>query len=640
MHVATPLRQNDIGQWELKLLQQTEPLQRLLIIDRLAAYFAYTNLQRAEELLEEQQAILDKHDYPDYRLNLFLHKATVENQRYRYQEANLLFSEAIKLLEERGDVKQQAETYIDTAGPLMNLERLEDCASVLEKASRLLRTFPDRGLAARIICREGFISLHVGNYSQAIEQFLEAEKQIAGLDRPLEIKDFYFLILVHSGLGKVHERNDEHEKSVRSYLKAVHMCESLQMTTRLSWHYLNVGTGYMAMQEPENAELYFQKAIEASDDANQHPRASAYGNLGYCYLEKERYEEALDLFNRAEQLYKAISEHDYNNFSVIEGWRGRLYSELNRQDEALEHLAQAYEYASKSGDNKQLSNVCKEMASFYAGLKEYKNAYEFQLMHDKFAERHLQQTNQRKQMELEIKYEADKKKQEAELLRLQATRLQLKALRAQMNPHFMYNALNSIQNFITSNDTTAAAKYLAKFAMLMRKSLEYSDLEIISLEKEIGFLEEYLFINQKLRFEDRLSYEIIVDDDIEEDILGVPTMIVQPYVENAIEHGLRPKQNGKVTVRFSLLADDAILCIVEDNGIGREKARQLRMQDSRYQNHRSRGTRITEQRLQILNNSKDNEFFVRTTDLREDKTGEALGTKVEIRIPVMDIPVK
>ena len=204
----------------------------------------------------------------------------------------------------------------------------------------------------------------------------------------------------------------------------------------------------------------------------------------------------------------------------------------------------------------------------------------------------------------------------------------------------MYNALNSIQNFITSNDTTAAAKYLAKFAMLMRKSLEYSDLEIISLEKEIGFLEEYLFINQKLRFEDRLSYEIIVDDDIEEDILGVPTMIVQPYVENAIEHGLRPKQNGKVTVRFSLLADDAILCIVEDNGIGREKARQLRMQDSRYQNHRSRGTRITEQRLQILNNSKDNEFFVRTTDLREDKTGEALGTKVEIRIPVMDIPVK
>ena len=81
------------------------------------------------------------------------------------------------------------------------------------------------------------------------------------------------------------------------------------------------------------------------------------------------------------------------------------------------------------------------------------------------------------------------------MLKLQATKLQLKALRAQMNPHFMYNALNSIQNFITSNEITFAAKYLAKFAKLMRQSLDYSDLEIISLEKEIEFLEDYLFIN-------------------------------------------------------------------------------------------------------------------------------------------------
>ncbi|MCB0583765.1 MAG: histidine kinase, partial [Phaeodactylibacter sp.] len=227
-----------------------------------------------------------------------------------------------------------------------------------------------------------------------------------------------------------------------------------------------------------------------------------------------------------------------------------------------------------------------------------------------------------------------------ELLRLQATRLQLKALRAQMNPHFMYNALNSIQNYITSNEITSAAKYLAKFAQLMRRSLEYSDLEIISLEKEIEFLEDYLFINEKLRFEDRLKYEIIIDEEIEEDILGVPTMIVQPYVENAIEHGLRTKQDGLIRVLFFLYDEDTILCVVEDNGIGREKARQLRMKDPQYHNHRSRGTNITEKRLEILHNSKDKDSFVHTIDLKDEKTGDATGTRVEIMIPIMEIQVK
>jgi LytS/YehU family sensor histidine kinase len=223
------------------------------------------------------------------------------------------------------------------------------------------------------------------------------------------------------------------------------------------------------------------------------------------------------------------------------------------------------------------------------------------------------------------------------LLRLQAAKLQLKALRAQMNPHFLFNALNSIQNYITSNEVTNAAKYLARFAKLMRQSLEYSDLEVVSLEKEIAFLSDYLYINEKLRFEDRLSYKIIVDDEIEEDITGVPTMIVQPYVENAIEHGLRNKESGNIRVDFSLYNEDTILCVVEDDGIGRDKARQMHLNDGRYKNHRSRGTAITEQRLQLLYNSREKKVYVHTIDLRDEETGEALGTRVEIKIPIIDV---
>ncbi len=630
---------DDFQQLELKLQQQKDPLQRLLLIDQLAKRYVFTNIQRAEILLQEQKRILDQCDYPDFQLNFHLNVANIENQLYHYQSAEEHFLKAIELLEERGTIKQQAEAMIDYTGTLINMERMDEATEMLEKVNRLLKHFPERGLAARIICREGFVYLHYANYSGAIELLLEADKLINTLDRPLELKDYYFLTLIHSGLGKIYERNDEHDKSVEAYRKVVRMCESMQMRTRLAWHFLNVGNGYLAMSDLISAREYFYKAINIGDDTSERAKASAYANLGFCYYEEQQYEEALEYFERAESIYQSISADDYYNLSIIEAWRGRLYSELGKKEETLEHFALAYSYASAGEDYRQLSNISKDIANFYADQEDYKSAYEYQLLYNRFSEQYTEQVNKRKQVELDVKYEASKKKQEAELLQLQATRLQLKALRAQMNPHFMYNALNSIQNFITSHDVSSAAKYLAKFALLMRQSLEYSDLEIISLEKEVQFLEDYLLINQKLRFEDRMTYEIFLDDEIEEDILGVPTMIVQPYVENAIEHGLRSKKNGKVSVRYSLQDEDTILCVVEDNGVGRERARQIRLQDTRYQNHRSRGTRITEQRLQILHSSKGKNGLVTTIDLK-DKQGNSLGTRVEIKIPIMEIQVK
>ena len=564
----------------------------------------------------------------------------VNNQQYAFEHARQEFLEAISLLQERGTVKQQAEAYIDYAGVCMNLDDMEGASQYLDMASRLLKNFPDEGLLARIICREGFMSLHYANYSKAIELLLAADKKITTLNRGLDLKDYYFLTLIHSGLGKIYEVNDDPEKSVMAYLKVVNMSEAMEMRTRISWHYLNVGTAYIALEEYASAEPYFRKAIETSDDMSQFARASAYANMGYCFLEKQAYTETLEYFDRAEDLYRDSAENEFYNFALIESWRGRLYAETNQEKLAIKHFAKAYEYAQAISNFKLLANLCRDIATFYAEKRDYKNAYEYQLLNEKFGEKYIEQANLRRQSELEVKYEAEKKKHEMELLRLQATKLQLKALRAQMNPHFLFNALNAIQNFITSNDIVSATKYLARFAQLMRQSLDYSDMEIISLEKEIAFIRDYLQINEKLRFKDRLRFDIIVDDDIEEDILGVPTMIVQPYVENAIEHGLRSRENGFVEVKFSLIDDHTILCTIRDNGIGRRAARMQRLQDPQFQNHRSRGTSITEKRLQILHQSKADEVFVETIDLYDPETGEVQGTMVKVKIPVFEIQLK
>lgn len=627
---------------ETKLARQTDDAQRVYLLDLLASHFTFTNIRKAQVFLGKQQEILDRVDMPDFRLNYHWNNALIENQLYNFKLAEFSFKDALAIIEERGDANQQAEIYIDFAGTCMNLGQESLAEQFLEKAAKLLDAFPDKRLEVRLICREGFLNLQTANFSKAIELFLEAEKNASHLQENLRLKDYYFFTLIHSGLGTVYEKNDEPRKGVRSYLKAVEMCESMNLRTRLSWHYLNVGNTFLAINAEDKAERYFKKAIRSTDDNSSHTRASAYANLGYCYFRNQRYDQALELYNRAEQLYKDKNEDDYFNFANIELWRAYVQEDLGRKKKALKHYFAALDHAKKATDYRQLSAILKEIASYYANDENYKEAYDYQVLHDQAAEQYMQQINTRKIYELEVKYEAEKKEAEAELLRLQATRLQLKALRAQMNPHFMYNALNSIQNFMTSNEVGTAAKYLAKFAQLMRQSLEYSDLEIISLEKEILFLKDYLTINAKLRFEDRLTYRIDVDDEIEEDILGVPTMIVQPYVENAIEHGLRNRKNGLVTVTFTLSEDEEqVICIVEDNGIGREATQLMKEQDPQFQNHRSLGTRITEDRLELLNKSRGEKgVFVKTIDLKDEKTGRALGTRVEIKVPIVEIQVK
>jgi LytS/YehU family sensor histidine kinase len=343
------------------------------------------------------------------------------------------------------------------------------------------------------------------------------------------------------------------------------------------------------------------------------------------------------MLSKAEDLFVDLGEKNSENLVSIEIWRGQIARKNKEDKKAEHHLLRAYKMAAKSSDLKRLSFISKELASFYAASGSFKLAYSYESLHADYTEKYVEELNRHKIWELEAKYDFERRKQEAELLILQANRLQLKALRAQMNPHFLYNALNSIQHFITSNDMTHAAKYLAKFAKLMRQSLEFSDVEVISLDKEIEFLENYLFINEKLRFAEKLSYKVIVSDDLEEDLIGVPAMIVQPYLENAIEHGLRSKKEGLLEVTFLPFNEQCIQCIIQDNGIGREKALALQKDSSSFQHHKSKGTLITEQRLHLLHKSLGTLPAVKIIDLKDETTGIPRGTRVEVLIPLMEL---
>ncbi len=204
---------------------------------------------------------------------------------------------------------------------------------------------------------------------------------------------------------------------------------------------------------------------------------------------------------------------------------------------------------------------------------------------------------------------------------------QLTALKAQMNPHFMYNALNSIQALILQHDTENSNLYLGKFSSLMRNVLDSSGKEFITLQEELDILELYLSL-EKLRFGDDFVYLLHVEENIDRHALCIPPILLQPFVENAIKHGLLHKR-GMKRLKISFYIDSDLVCEIEDNGVGRKRAHEIKERSSIR--HRSFSTEATSERIQLLNHMGEAKFSVTTIDLEVD--GAPTGTLVRLTIP-------
>lgn len=207
--------------------------------------------------------------------------------------------------------------------------------------------------------------------------------------------------------------------------------------------------------------------------------------------------------------------------------------------------------------------------------------------------------------------------------------LEKRLLRAQVNPHFLFNALSSIQHFITTNDKVSALKYLSKFSMLLRQMLEQSAHIQVVLAEEIKLLNNYLEL-EALRFGPKFSFSVEAGPGVDVYNTEVPILLVQPYVENAILHGLSPKQGaGRLTVLFSD-AGAHTACTIRDNGIGRRASEALKA--AHHPKRISRGMAITEKRLAMLYPNAAGFIPVQIRDLY-DETGAAAGTEVSVFIP-------
>jgi Histidine kinase/Y_Y_Y domain len=221
-----------------------------------------------------------------------------------------------------------------------------------------------------------------------------------------------------------------------------------------------------------------------------------------------------------------------------------------------------------------------------------------------------------------------KKIQRTANIRNQVATSQLTALKAQMNPHFMYNTLNSIQDLILQNDIKNTNYYLSRYSTLMRKILESSDSNEIDLSEEIEILQLYMEL-EKLRFGNEFTFAITVPGDIDTGHIRIPSMIIQPFVENAIKHGLLHKKGEKKLQIVFERIDASLLCTIKDNGIGREKAAEIKSRAPLAP--RSFALKATERRLELVNMGRKHKIILKIIDNHDNNT--AAGTEVQILIP-------
>jgi len=394
--------------------------------------------------------------------------------------------------------------------------------------------------------------------------------------------------------------------------------------------------------------------------------------ISWNYYLMRQYDTSVAWYNRC--LENGLLTHDYKMAANVYGNMGTIYRDLKDYKKALYFYGKSSGYAYPEKDWSNLSWVYFDMSKMFALMGEYKKAYESHILYKQYSDSVGARNYSSGLADARMRYETDAKEKELEVLSLKLERqryftwgsvtliilallvgfllfrqtlinnkrrisemnrkiseITQANLRQQMNPHFIFNTLNSIQYYMYQHDKIATNNYLTKFSSLMRKTLENSQHTAIPIKDELDALGLYLEL-ETLRFKEKFHYSIHVDEEIDTLIYKIPTMLIQPYVENAICHGLINKE-GKGYLRIDLnLHNDHIACIIEDDGIGREAAMELKR--NKNENHNSLGTRITESRLNLVNTLYGTSMKVIYTDLK-DHFDRPNGTRVEIQIPIM-----
>jgi len=477
-----------------------------------------------------------------------------------------------------------------------------------------------------------------------------------------------------NGIGNLYQTLEQYDLAILQFKRALKLEEELGNKLGLAINHQNIGHCLEEKGDLEAALENYRKSLAYNEEIDSDiGRVICKNSLAQIYLKQDMPYLALVLLEPLHEESKRIG--DFSITSVIFINTGWAYTKLGDYNKAEDFIQEGLEMSQNHNIPSNILYGYEKRSLLENTRGDFKKAYEFYKKADEYDKQISSATNLRYMNDIIIKYENDKKNsqiavlaKENEIVRLRLKKnqttllvsalivglissilyilyrqyqnknekrvltLEQKMLRSQMNPHFLFNSLNSIKLYIINNEQKNAVHYLNKFSKLVRKILEASSQKEIPLSEELGTMELYMNI-ENIRFSNEIDFKIEVEKDINIDNIKIPSLTLQPFLENSLWHGLSPKE-GEKKIQINVKHKDRGHVTIEivDNGVGRTMAEVNK--ENRVLKRKSLGIRITKERLANFAKDYQNKFDVAIMDLF-DENGRPNGTKVILDIPTI-----
>jgi len=466
-----------------------------------------------------------------------------------------------------------------------------------------------------------------------------------------------------NSIGNINLTLNQPEQALEMFTRSLEREKTLNNELGIAINFQNIGYAYQAMKQPDLALSYFQKSLQYNERINSFVgRSICLNSIGEIYLLKNEPIEALKNFNIA-LLFAEKTGDDYY-ISQTHSNLGKAFLKLGRPDMALPEAEKFNTTAIKINSGLLIKDSYRLLSEYNEKIGNYKLALDYYKYSVDYNDSIVNERNSRYLNELQTIYENKKKEQQIELLTAeneiknqrtiillivalivllsaifvyftqrkrttqQQTELKLKLFRSQMDPHFIFNALGSIQSFMYQNEPGKAASYLGQFSSLTRSVLKNSNKELVTLEEELETLKNYLEI-EKMRKRNCFNYKLEVDENIEPDFIYVPPILLQPFVENSIQHGFAKKDctQGMISIKLKQ-GPKSIKIEITDNGQGINSS----LKNKTDNNHQSMGMKIFKERIHLIERKYKKTVKFEVFDLSE-KNPDLTGTSVVIDFP-------
>ena len=605
--------------------------------------YAFLSLDYCKEAYPNSDGLL-AYNYNNIAFAYYMKDESRKALKYRLMAADIY--------QKHSNKRKEAGTFVHIGNCYLDLNIKDSVFYYYNKAIVILTEIKDTNFLMASYYNLGEIYCGMSLFANAEVNFQKA------LEYALIKKDTLQMARCYCYLGRAISCQSDTliKPAIENLNKSVSLFESQKVLDHYDieekhFAYLALAQAYIRMAKLKNEKTYADSCYTFIKKANKYYMTvgsnNNYVSCRYCYVDylvfNKRYSEALDELlglekHMADASLISSNETHYNYLYEV-------YKHLGDYRNALRCHEKYMEYKMAFVNDSTLNSIKDAEVERTRMLDSVNHHYEnlrIEAEHQHALQRQRSKTVAFLCVAIVFAfifvvlffYYKTLRENEENKLRRRTLEVERTLLRTQMNPHFIFNAMNSIQSFIISNNTGDAERYLSKFAKLIRMILDNSTRQAVLLCDELQSLRLYLDLEQ-VRFSGKFGYEIEVDDNVEDDLISVPPMLIQPFVENAILHGLMHKEGkGMIKIHLADNGNNTLTCTITDNGIGR-KAAAAYNSEHRDKSHKSIGMQLTRDRLQDLNSAVSPQFTCQITDL-EDEAGNALGTQVTIILPVVE----